>query len=92
MRVIIKPCDIGMTLTPTKYNRGDRFIGTAILSDVTIKDEVFTGNLVGEYVEELPFDKTEIPKGVRDKMKPVTETVKSARVVYASAGEFFYLP
>lgn len=92
MRVEIKRDDLdNLILTPKKYNRGERYVGTAILSQVTIKDNVCTGVLVGEYLEEFPFSVCELPKGVKDKMKPVTQGVTSAKVVYATGREMFYL-
>lgn len=92
MRVKIQVTDAGLALTPCKYNRGERYVGTAILSNVTVKDNACTGDLVGEYLEEYPLDTADIPKSVRDRMQPLTETVKSARVVYAVGSEILYLP
>lgn len=92
MRVSIKTSENGLILTPARYNRGDRIVGTAIIKDVTIKDNVFTGELVGEYLEAYSLEQVEIPKSIKAQMKPVSEAVKSARVVYASGTETFYLP
>ena len=84
--------DNGIVLTPMKYRRTDRYVGTAILSNVTVKDGRATGELVGEYLETYPFTKAELPGPVMQRMKPLTESVRQARILYAAGSEFFYLP
>jgi len=92
MRVKVAKTEIGFTITPVRKNGHPRHVGTAILSNATIKDDVVTGELVGEYVESHSFANCEIPKSVKTRMKPVTVATNSAKVVYAGDKRLFYLP
>lgn len=90
-RVEIQSNDLGILLTPKRYNRGGRYVGTAILSDATVKDGIITGNLLGEYLEVYPLSQCEIPGPVKEQMKILDESVTQAKVVYATKEEILYL-
>ena len=84
--------DIGISLTPVRKHGRSRPVGTAILSNVDIKDGISTGVLVGEYPEVYPLMSAELPGPVLMRMKPLTDNVSKAKIVYAAGREIFYLP
>ena len=92
MKAKVQANDIGITLTPIKKHGRSRPVGTAILSDVEIENGISTGVLVGEYLEVYPLATAEIPGPVLKRMKPLTDDVSKAKIVYAAGREIFYLP
>lgn len=92
MKAKIQVNDIGVTLTPVKKHGRPRPVGTAILSNVEITNGIATGDLVGEYLEIYPLKESELPGPVLARMKPLTDKIFRAKIVYAAGREIFYLP
>ena len=83
---------IGIRLTPLKYRRSDRYVGTAIIQDAVISNGEITGELLGEYLDEIPFTNAALPGPLMKRFKPLTDSVSQAKIVYAAGKDFYYLP